>query len=650
MADQNDLRPPRVEGTQVAGAQVPDLIERYRVRRDAWIAQADELARLRDEVRGAAEREAMEIVTAARRDVRQVIMEARRELLVLSAQVQAALGEVAGKPDPAALLKAHAASSNVAAAGLSSSATGDHPADILVPEAAVKTMLDEARADMEALAQDARTVPFESTTIASHFPSEPPSILLRKPASFELPAAPPTFESTQPKVVLETVPPHAFEAAAAASSLESHDVKPTPAKESAERPFVSSIQFESIASLPSMSTTASRVLLSSPFPSDSVPVPSGRSVRAFVALFVAAGVVVLGGSVWWLRAPSTSSSNEATAAPAASNSPVAAANAPSASAASAAVVRAKENPLPLALVVEAKRQSWIRTTVDGESDPGRTYAAGETLQLNARHGISLRVGDAGAVYVSVNKGEATPLGQAGQVMTKQFVAEAGSSSAPGAPVPSAPVPAAPKPVAPPASVPTASARPSLPLPVPLVQSAAPQNAAAIDPTPSPAVGRRDAAPAALPRTESAAVASSQPTVPSVAAPAAAPPPATVSAPASNGSPATAVVAAARQWLDAYHRQERSTMAALSTENLQLADERRAEERFPAGADVNRSLDRVSVQIAADTAVLTAVMTERGDAGAQRVSPISQVWILSGGQWRVKQVRLVSEARLNQIFR
>jgi hypothetical protein len=120
--------------------------------------------------------------------------------------------------------------------------------------------------------------------------------------------------------------------------------------------------------------------------------------------------------------------------------------------------------------------------------------------------------------------------------------------------------------------------------------------------------------------------------------------------ASNASPASAVVAAARQWLDAYHRQERSTMAALSTENLQLADERRAEERFPAGADVNRSLDRVSVQIAADTAVLTAVMTERGDTGALRVSPISQVWIYSGGQWRVKQVRLVSEARLNQIFR
>ncbi len=98
MAGQTDQ--PQQTGT----TPVPDLIERYRLRRDAWIAQADELARLRDEVRGSAEREAMEIVTAARRDVRKVIMEARRELLVLSAQVQAALGEATPNTDPATLL------------------------------------------------------------------------------------------------------------------------------------------------------------------------------------------------------------------------------------------------------------------------------------------------------------------------------------------------------------------------------------------------------------------------------------------------------------------------------------------------------------------------------------------------------------------
>src|SRR5262245_34737466 len=99
MAGPTDQPPSQTDSTPV-----PDLIERYRVRREAWIAQADERARLRDEVRGSAEREAMEIVTAARRDVRKVIMDARRELLVLSAQVQAALGEVNAKTDPAALL------------------------------------------------------------------------------------------------------------------------------------------------------------------------------------------------------------------------------------------------------------------------------------------------------------------------------------------------------------------------------------------------------------------------------------------------------------------------------------------------------------------------------------------------------------------
>jgi hypothetical protein len=33
-----------------------------------------------------------------------------------------------------------------------------------------------------------------------------------------------------------------------------------------------------------------------------------------------------------------------------------------------------------------------------------------------------------------------------------------------------------------------------------------------------------------------------------------------------------------------------------------------------------------------------------------VSPISQVWVLGGGQWRVRQARFVSEARLNQAFK
>ena len=52
------------------------------------------MVRLRDEVRSAAEREALEIVTAARRDVRRIVVEARRELLVLTAQLHAAIESV----------------------------------------------------------------------------------------------------------------------------------------------------------------------------------------------------------------------------------------------------------------------------------------------------------------------------------------------------------------------------------------------------------------------------------------------------------------------------------------------------------------------------------------------------------------------------
>jgi hypothetical protein len=580
----NDPRPP-----------VPDLIEQYRLRRDAWIAQADELARLRDEVRSSAEREAMEIVTAARRDVRQVIMEARRELLVLSAQVQAALGEVSGR-DPASALNRAA---DPPAALLAGPPIDQPSSSLLVPEHAVKTMLDEARSDIEALAEDARTVPLQAASLGTWA----------------------TVSADQRPVQLPPAPaPVVFESIA---TLSPPSPPPSP---------------------PSSSAAASRALLSSPFPSDAVAVPPGRSVRLFVGLFVLAGVAVVGTSIWWVKGRGAASevvesrprpAEPASAAAATPSTPREAAAVPA-----PPVVPAKElERSRLSLSVEARRPSWIRTTVDGESDIGRVYAAGEKLLLNADQGISLRVRDAGAVFVAVNKGQPAALGLDGQIVTRQFVvnrALSPGSLAPSEPAPSAPVTTLPKPVPP--SVPTASlgaggAPSSLPGPIvqptvaasktPQLLADAPAPLSRPEPTPPPA--RVEPAPA----------------------------PAAAAAPASAIAPqpptTSAVVAAARQWLDAYQRQERSVMASLSTDSLQLADERRADERFPANADVSRSLDRVSVQIAADTAVLTAVMTER-DAATQRVSPISQVWGHSGGQWRVRQVRLVSEARLNQIFR
>jgi hypothetical protein len=263
-------------------------------------------------------------------------------------------------------------------------------------------------------------------------------------------------------------------------------------------------------------------------------------------------------------------------------------------------------------------------------------AQGESFRINAQKSVSLRVGDAGAVFVSVNNGEALPLGAAGQVVTRQFVAETRGRDSGPTPQPTLPASPKPEPLAPPLATtsPTVPPPGPTPIPVPIVQpvSAAPPSPAPA-PTPTP---RAETVPPPAPRAETAPPPAARAELPT-------PGPAT---------PTSALIAASRQWLDAYQRQDRATMASLSVTDLQLVDERRSEERFAANVDVNRSIDRVSVQIAADTAVLTAVMTERAaDNGSPpRVSPISQVWVLAGNQWRVRQVRLVSEARLNQIFR
>lgn len=604
MSDSHELKPNTPPGTPV-----PDLIEQYRVRRDAWIAQADELARLRDEVRGSAEREAMEIVTAARRDVRQIVMEARRELLVLSAQVQAALGEASARSDSTGLLNRGRDTD-----GEEKPEFGEA---IFAHEEAVKGLLDDARSDMDALTEDARTVPFQA---------------LGEPA--ELPP-PPELSS----VFSEDT----FLAAPLPTSL---TPRPAPSHTST---------MSSTSHTPSMSTTASRMLLSSPFPSDAVPVPTGRRARVVVGLFGVAGIAVLVGTIWWLRSDKVPATSEAAVrtAPRASapSTPPAVSTTPSSTPAAppAAVANTSTTPSALSLLVEARRSSWLRTTVDGESDSGRMLAQGETVRLNAKQSVSLRVGDAGAVFVSVNNGKAAPLGSDGQVVTRQFVVESterrAADAAAQTPLPSPtnlqtapaqkPAPLSSPIAAAPQTVPPPSAPPVAPNPVPLVQPVAAtpsrQPVAAtpnpsLEPGPPPARAEATVPPPAAPRPE-------LPT----------PGPA---------SPASAVVTASRQWLDAYHRQDRATLASLQTDGLQLADERRTEERFPSNVNVSRTLDRVSVQIAADTAVLTAVMTERSSDNVvpPRVSPISQVWELRGNQWRVRQVRLVSEARLNQIFR
>jgi hypothetical protein len=611
MAGQTDQQPP-----QTGSTPVPDLIERYRLRRDAWIAQADELARLRDEVRGSAEREAMEIVTAARRDVRKVIMEARRELLVLSAQVQAALGEATSKTDPAALLNK---------AGITPEPGGrlpGVPGDTFASEGVVNEILNEVQDEMTALAEDARALPLEAahplrqiTATAAPPVQSTPQPAGRTPA----PVAAPPVPVRPPDIPAPVIPSPEID-------VDIHD----------------------------LSDSASQALLSSQFPSEAVPVRDGRRFRTFVALFVGVGLAVAGVTTWWLSNRSSSPDRPSTAAStAATSAGRSAAAAPGTQPADSETEKVITSPSTsdsanLSLVAEAVRDVWIRTTVDGRTGEGRTLAAGQTMDVSAEQSISIRVGDAGAVVVSVNRGEKRPLGRDGQVVTRQFVVEAPKAS----PRPPTPQTAEPTPA------PSGNTRTSPPVamapapPPPFMPTPTPSRVAAPASTPQPAF------PPPAPQPIQQTASNAQPSlsggiVNPLSAPAAPAPslgPASAAAPT---SPATAVVAIARQWLDAYHRQDRAAMAALSTDNVLLADERRADERFPPGlSDVTRTLDRVSVQIAADTAVLTAVMMEQSGSlpSSPHVSPISQVWVLGGGQWKVRQARFVSEARLNQVFK
>jgi len=625
MAGQTDQQTP-----QAGSTPVPDLIERYRLRRDAWIAQADELARLRDEVRGSAEREAMEIVTAARRDVRKVIMEARRELLVLSAQVQAALGEASPNTDPATLLNK---------AGITQDSSAHlHGATIetFAAETAVNEILNEVQDEITALAEDARTLPLQNAPVARQItaaPAPPPPTVV-------------TPSSLRPQ-------PTAAAPASTSTFFRPPDITsqvPTPE--------------ELDLDVPELSDSASQALLSSQFPSDAVPVQNGKRFRMFIGLFVGVGLAVAAVTIWWLsnRGTTQPESRAASATTAISSGRPATPGAPLAADGEKVVTpRATSGSSNLLLVAEAVRDVWVRTTVDGRTGEGRTLAAGQTMDVAAEQSISIRVGDAGAIVVSVNNGEKRPLGRDGQVVTRQFVVEGPRTparpSAPQTAEPPAPtgntrtappVAAAPPPppFPAPSGAPAQAAAPPMPAPQPVgaPTSIAPPitQAAARPPVSQPAANTQPAASTGIVNQLSASASPSPPSNTSA-----------TSAAATPASPATTVVAIARQWLEAYHRQDRATMAALSTDNLLLADERRADERFPPGlADVTRTLDRVSVQIAADTAVLTAVMMEQSGSSpsSPHVSPISQVWVLGDGQWKVRQARFVSEARLNQVFK
>jgi len=335
----------------------------------------------------------------------------------------------------------------------------------------------------------------------------------------------------------------------------------------------------------------------------SPPLATPSSARTFVALFTLAGLLVVSGTVWWLRRAPVSTPVSASApvsGPAASATTTAPADAtPTAIApetpTTAVPSAVSGRPEKISVRFEAQRATWVRTTIDGESDAGRTYAAGEKRQVEGTSEIAIRAGDAGGVLVSVDGAPATPFGPSGASLTRRFTR--GTTPVP---TPSVPLPAV---GAAPASTPAATA-----VAAPAPKAAVPPPAPVTTSAPPPPV--------------------QAPSVPAAARP---------------STPGRVDLAASgRQWLDAYHRQDRASIDALGSPTLVINDERRPNQRFPFGLEVTRAFENEELQLSGDNATFTARMTERATTGAF-VSRISQTWVRRMGEWHLQEARLVPES-------
>jgi ketosteroid isomerase-like protein len=674
VSDQDPSTPAKVDP-----ARVPGLLDQYRQQRRAWLAQADELVRMREEVRQAAEREAIEIVTAARRDVRRIIVEARRELLVLTAQLHAAVeatdAPALESPPFTALLADPDARSRVESASHDTDITRD-----VVHEArkGVRSVLDEARAEIEALSAEAPdvfgrsahgtsaggTTAFAdddhddddgqagSTGDGGGRAHDSVNVAANRPHGEEGPVHELTLDESLAALDFQT---RDMPIPTLARILGSEPLSETPRLSDLRTLLRESVDpVEPHEGVPGRSVLSPDVepLATSPFAFDTTPKPDffadrdaveandddraagaavepepplftppsrlfgqdearpqGRSARTWVGLFAATGALAVIGTIWWVLSRD-SAPLSAAAPPVITDKSAATAPATTGAAATASPAVAANAPGTLALTIEARRPSWIRAQIDGKDDTGRIYQAGETRHIYGARTVSIRAGDAGAVFVGVDGGTARALGADGVAATKQFSA--------------AVTPAAATANTPPISLSTATATaPSAaPPPAPVAETAAAPRAQ----TPPPAAP--PAANAARPAAADAAVRDG----------------------VGGGRPD--LVQAAQQWLDAYQRRDRESMTAMGTENVTISDERSVTERFPAWqGGVQRDLDEVALELTGDVAVFTARMTEHADAGGgQHVSRVSQFWQRRGARWYVTNVRIIGEARLNQIIR
>lgn len=532
-------------------AAIPDLLGSYRSQREALLLQSQNLARLREQIRTAAEHEAQEIVNNARREIREILVKARRELLVLAAQVQAASEP---EDDTARALGDLAVRVTVDAARIGLARQRDDLDEardaVLDARQSIHAVLGEFRSDLERLSSE------------SH-------MLRAALRSAELPegaaaAASLPDESTR-TAGAPAEPPPAFSPVSLARRIERRDGR------RATAPAVIAAALGAVLLAAAVSLIVSRRWLGSG-DTTAPPAPQAQQEPASPP------------------APDVQAEPVATAKTAAPDPPQA--------------------PQGLTLALEALRDVWVRTTIDGRADAGRLLRGGDKRSITAARVVTIRAGDAGALLVSVNGGKPAPVGRDGQVVTRRFGAEEPVADAPPPAAPAAALAAAP------------AARPAPP------------------PTGSPPTapdGARPPAPGAADAVAPPKIASSpEPATPARAEPA---------APAADTE--RQIVAAAERWFDTYYRSN-GTVVAVAGASPSVLDERSPADRLPAGlSNVERTFSDVRLQLVGNNALFTARMTERADSGGAtvtRAALVSQIWMRKDGVWRLIDVRLIGAPR------
>jgi hypothetical protein len=560
----------------------------YRAEQDAWQSQAQALVELRAKVLVAADRHAGEIVDTARAEIRRVLVDARGELLVLAAQLQAMADARHQQPMITPDRNAHV----VGMVGVSE--LHDAKDALRVARQQMRSILDDARPELQNLSDEAGVL---RARLASPHADAAPDVaaMERHDTSDVIPVA----RQQRPNPLDE-----------ARSDLQNF------ANEA--RVLLDNLASPQIDAAPHVGATMHSDLAQVPERAFLTHTPHVHSLTRIFMIVVIVGFSLSIGSVVWLKRgtsdnyapPSVPAVAITQRVPARSPVPIPPAPSVPAGVSPSATVAVPPNRAGLSMAFEVRRDAWMRVQVDGRVVSARLFKTGERQHIVDAHDVSIRIGDAGAVRTSVNGGPPTALGQDGQVVTRHFAAEE-----------------------PPRQSVAQIAPPASPL--------------------SASIGLQTLP--ALPRRERTA-ASIVPATGAPTEPATPPPPAALQPSAEQRIPSTAslqqtIVSAAQQWLDAYYRDDLQAMATRAAAGLTISDFRTSKERIPAGlTEVRRTLEEVKFQSLADTAIITATMTERAQDGTAApviaVSLISQTWKQQQGAWCLTQVRIVNPSSLN----